>query len=176
MILRALRVEDEIEATRAHRLMEPEGFAFLFDFTPGDDFAAYVRRTEAFNAGGDWSEGGVPGRFLVAESEGRLVGRLSLRFELDEYLRRFGGHLGYCVLPAFRRRGFASHMLMEGLRLLRSVGVDTVLVTCDDTNEGSLRVVERAGGRLLGRFPGETGHAPPKRHYVFGEGALRVRS
>jgi len=49
-------------------------------------------------------------------------------------------------------------------------------VTCDETNEGSARVIERAGGHLLGRFPGETGNAPSKLHYVFGEGSLRVRS
>jgi predicted acetyltransferase len=97
VFLRELRVEDEASVIRAQELLALEDFPFLFDFHRGDDFAAYVRRLEAFNAGGRFSEGGVPGAFLIAEVEGAVVGRLSVRYELNDYLRRYGGHLGYCV-------------------------------------------------------------------------------
>lgn len=175
MQLRPLRVEDEVEATRAHELLAREGFEFLFDFTPGDDFGAYVARVDALAAGGTWSDRGVPGSFFLAEEEGRIVGRLSLRHELNDHLRRLGGHVGYCVLPAFRRRGLAKAMLREGLDRLRAVGVETALVTCDDDNMASRRVIESQGGRFIGLFEGERGiEGPRKRHYVFGDGELRV--
>jgi predicted acetyltransferase len=165
MILRSLTIEDETDAVRAHALLAPEEFPFLFDFEPGDDFVAYVARVDAFNAGGQFSKGGVPGAFLIAEVDGAIVGRLSVRFELNDYLRLYGGHVGYCVLPEFRRRGYASGMLGEGLELLRQRGTASVLVTCDEDNAGSRAVIERAGGHFDKRVDGDG--SGPKRHYWF---------
>ena len=54
MILRPLRVEDEREADRAHAQLSLDDFPFLFDYEIGDDLAAYVERTDAFNRGGAW--------------------------------------------------------------------------------------------------------------------------
>ena len=165
MILRSLTIEDETDAVRAHALLAPEEFPFLFDFEPGEDLVAYVARVDAFNAGGQFSKGGVPGAFLIAEVDGAIVGRLSVRFELNDYLRLYGGHVGYCVLPEFRRRGYASGMLGEGLELLRQRGTVSVLVTCDEDNAGSRAVIERAGGHFDKRVDGDG--SGPKRHYWF---------
>ena len=66
----------------------------------GDDFPASLTRVEAFNAGGSFSEGGVPGVYLVAEEEGEIVGGLSVRYALNAYLRDSGGHVGSCVPSA----------------------------------------------------------------------------
>lgn len=165
MYLRDLEIEDETQVVRAHALLAVEDFPFLFDFSPGDDFAAYVARVDAFNAGGQFSEGGVTGLFHVAEHEGLIVGRLSVRFELNDYLREYGGHIGYCVLPEFRRRGFATQMLREGLELLHQAGTDDALVTCDEDNAGSRAVIERAGGVYERSVSGDG--PVPKRHYWF---------
>ena len=175
MILRPLRVDDEGEAIRAQRQMLREDWPFLLGYTIGDDFEAYVARTDALNEGDEpWTKGGVPGWFFVAEDEGKIVGRLSLRSELNAYLRHFGGHLGYGVLPEFRGRGHAKAMLREGLRILRAAGTETALLTCDEDNPASRRVIESQGGRLLGLFPGEEVGAPRKCHFVFGDGELEV--
>ena len=40
-------------------------------------------------------DGLVPATFLVADVDGVLVGRTSIRHELDEFLAREGGHIGY---------------------------------------------------------------------------------
>ncbi len=175
MILRPLRVDDEPEAIRAQELLLREDWPFLLGYEIGDDFEAYVARTDALNQGNEpWTAGGVPGWFFVAEDEGRIVGRLSLRQELNAYLRDFGGHLGYGVLPEYRGRGFAGAMLREGLARLRAVGTETALLTCDEDNVASRRVIESEGGRFLGFFPGEEEGAPRKCHFVFGEGELVV--
>jgi len=74
------------------------------------------------------------------------LGRLSIRHELTDWLRDFGGHIGYVVRPSARRRGHASAMLAGALPIARSLGIDPVLLTCDDTNAGSRRVIESCGG------------------------------
>jgi predicted acetyltransferase len=77
-----------------------------------------------------------------------LVGRISIRHELNDYLAAYGGHIGYGVVFEHRRRGHATAMLGHGVFVARSLGVDSVLVTCDDDNIGSAHVIERNGGVL----------------------------
>jgi len=74
------------------------------------------------------------------------LGRLSVRHELTPWLREFGGHIGYMVRPSARRRGNAGAMLAAALPIARDLGIDPVLLTCDDTNAASRRVIESNGG------------------------------
>jgi predicted acetyltransferase len=39
-------------------------------------------------------------------------------------------------------------MLQQSLPWARELGIDPALVTCDDDNIGSIRVIENAGGEL----------------------------
>ncbi|MBO0922081.1 GNAT family N-acetyltransferase [Cellulomonas sp. zg-ZUI222] len=93
-------------------------------------------------------DGWVPDTFLVADIDGLIVGRVSVRHWLTPALAEAGGHIGYGVLPEHRRRGYATAMLRDALGVARSVGVRDALVTCDDDNVGSLRTIERCGGVL----------------------------
>lgn len=49
--------------------------------------------------------GHVPSTFLFGFEGDRIVGRVSIRHVLNDFLLRVGGHIGYAVLPEFRRRG-----------------------------------------------------------------------
>jgi predicted acetyltransferase len=60
--------------------------------------------------------------------------------------------------------GYASEILRQSLVIARSVGIDRVLVTCDDDNPGSIAVIEACGGQLDSLV--EDGpDAPPIRRY-----------
>src|SRR5579871_1046937 len=91
----------------------------------------------------------VPSTFLFAFVGPRIVGRISIRHRLNEFLLREGGHIGYVVVPEFRRRGYATEILRQALQIARDrCGIARVLVTCDDGNEGSRRTIEKNGGAL----------------------------
>jgi predicted acetyltransferase len=93
-----------------------------------------------------------------------IVGRVSIRYELNDYLFRFGGHVGYAVAPSFRRRGYATEILRQTLPIVRSIGLKRILLTCDDDNVASQRVIEVNGG-VLENVVWEEGLRVPKRRY-----------
>jgi predicted acetyltransferase len=155
--LRPLRVSDEAAFRAAHEAMAAEGFAFGLGFDPADSFGTYVEHLAGYRCGIDLPPRWVPSTFLVADLDGEIVGRSSIRHELNEFLAYEGGHIGYGVLPQHRRRGYATEILRQSLVVARSLGVDRALVTCDEENIGSVRVIEGCGGVLESTVDGEKG-------------------
>ncbi len=87
-------------------------------------------------------------QYIAMNETGLVVGVIQLRHDLTNYLRSFGGHIGYSVRPSERRKGYASRMLDLCLKEAYTLGLDRVLITCDEDNIGSRRVIEKAGGVL----------------------------
>jgi len=108
----------------------------------------------------------VRGTQLAAIDDGILVGRTSLRFELNDFFATVGGHVGYGVVPAQRRKGYALEILRQALIILRAEGVDRVLVTCKETNLASATVIERNGGVYESSVAGENGESPTRRYWI----------
>jgi predicted acetyltransferase len=110
------------------------------------DFPAFVakRLADATRTTGAF----VPKTHRWAMAEEHFVGRISIHHELSDALRVEGGHIGYDTVPSFRGRGVATEMLRQALPVARALGLASVLLTCDDTNAASLRVIERNGGTL----------------------------
>jgi predicted acetyltransferase len=166
MVLRPLGVSDEGQALKAHEELALEGFEFLFELEPGSAWPLYCERVESQRLGVDLAEGRVPATFLVAEAEGQIVGRVSIRHELNAYLTEVGGHIGYGVRPAFRRRGYATAIMRQSLAVASSIGLERVLVTCDDDNVGSAAVIENCGGVLENIVAGRDGSVAKRRYWV----------
>jgi predicted acetyltransferase len=161
--LRPPREDDEAAFAAAHAVMTDEGFIFGIGYEPGMPWDTYLAALEDRRHGRNLPPRFVRGTFLVADVAGQIVGRASIRFELNDFLLREGGHIGYGVLPQHRRRGYATEILRQGLIIARAQGVDRVLVTCDEDNAGSRIVIESCGGKLESVV--DTGNGPPKRRY-----------
>lgn len=118
--------------------------------TDAGAFAAYVARVlgereeETARAAGF-----VPMTTLWWAQDGEVLGRIAIRHRLTPALERVGGHIGYDVRPSARRRGHATAMLAAALPLAESVGIEEALLTCDETNTASRRVIETNGGRYI---------------------------
>jgi predicted acetyltransferase len=90
--------------------------------------------------------GHVPGTTLWWVDGEEFLGRLAIRHRLNERLRRVGGHIGYWIRPSARRQGHATAAFRHGLAYANRLGIDPALVTCDEDNVGSRRIIEGAGG------------------------------
>ena len=108
----------------------------------------YLSLLEAYGRGERLPEGRVPTTILAVTVDGDLVGSLSIRHELNAMLARYGGHIGYTIVPSHRRKGYATQALRQALPIARSLGIDEVLVTCDEDNTASARVIEKCGGEF----------------------------
>ena len=95
----------------------------------------------------------VPGTmFFLEGNDGRLMGAISFRHELTEELSLYGGNVGYGVRPSERRKGYSTAMLGKTLCIIRSLGYDNIIVTCDTKNTGSLKTILNNGGLLKNKY------------------------
>ena len=70
------------------------------------------------------------------------------------------------MVPEFRRRGHATAILRLSLQIARDrLGIDRVLVTCDDDNVGSIRTIEKNGGVLENVVTGPDMDTPKRRYW-----------
>ena len=163
--LRPLGPDDEHEFLDGHRrMMESDGFTLALNYDEGMAWADYIQRLQDMRRGRNLPEGRVPDTFLAVDFGGISVGRVSIRHELNEWLARQGGHIGYGILPEHRRNGHATEVLRQSLVIARSVGVSPSLLCCDDDNVGSATVIERCGGQLESVIDGD--HGPTRRYWV----------
>jgi len=147
LVLTSFEDFDEEQATRASSNFPDSGFP-LFGHTSSMSWSDYLASLEDWRAGRWAPEGEVRAFFAAARVDGELVGSALIRFELNDRLAFEGGHVGYGVQPQFRRRGYATQILQQAVLVARSEGVDSVLVTCDESNTGSIGVIAKCGGIL----------------------------
>ena len=74
------------------------------------------------------------------------IGFLAVRHRLNDWLLQEGGHIGYSVRPSRRGVGHASRALHLGLGHAAGLGLDRVLLTCEEDNVASRRTIVSAGG------------------------------
>lgn len=96
--------------------------------------------------------------YWLIDKRQEVVGAVNIRHRLNEKLRNSGGHIGYGIRPSARRKGYASALLAFALQKSRELGLDKVLVVCDQGNIGSEKTILKNGGRFDSEFTEEDGN------------------
>ena len=78
----------------------------------------------------------------------RLIGLLSIRYELPEALTQSIGDIGYGVRPNERNKGYATQMLKMMLEEAKQKKIYKVLVGAYEGNVGSCKTIEKCGGQF----------------------------
>lgn len=108
-----------------------------------DDWMDYIRKnSNACTVSNDWVLTSV---FIAVDDNDDVVGIISLRHELNDFLKDFG-HVGYSVPPKMRRKGIATFMLKEVLKFAKKVGLKEVQLSSMQDNPASIRTIEKNGG------------------------------
>ena len=90
--------------------------------------------------------------------DSKIVGTINIRYKLNDYLLRIGGHIGYGIRPSERCKGYATKMLALALEKCRELGIDKALVTCDKDNLGSAKTIINNGGVLENEYTESDGN------------------
>ena len=84
----------------------------------------------------------------VREKDNYIVGMIDIRHYLNEYLTQVGGHIGYGVRKTERNKGYAKQMLKLALEKCKELKIKKVLITCDEDNIASEKVILSTNAKL----------------------------
>ena len=157
LYLRRASADDGVEIWSMIREIGPgqNGFHNEGYTVPYSRFHDFLVRIVDMQHGRGLPEGYVPQTTFWAFVGSRPVGISKLRHRLTDALRRTGGHIGYSIRPSERRRGYGTAMLRATLAEAARLGIETTLLTINEDNRPSWRLVERNGGVLVRRAEGK---------------------
>lgn len=93
--------------------------------------------------------GYVPSYEYFLVDDDNFIGKISIRIELTPRLLNYGGNIGYAISPKYWKKGYGTKLLKLGLEKAREIGLQgKMLITCDDDNIGSSKIIEKNGGIL----------------------------
>ena len=91
----------------------------------------------------------VKATYLWLVEDDEFIGEVSIRHELIDSLLCFGGNIGYGIRYSKWNKGYGTIMLSLALKYAKEVvGLNKVLITCNDNNLGSARIIEKNFGLL----------------------------
>ncbi|MFW6355789.1 MAG: GNAT family N-acetyltransferase [Spirochaetota bacterium] len=150
VVLRPATLQDGVEIWSMIQEIGPgeNGFHNEGYETPLSRFDEFLRRLVDNSRGRGLRRGLVPQTTFWAFVDGRPVGICKIRHHLTDALRVSGGHIGYSIRPSERGKGYGTRMLAEALVRAREIGISWVLITVNEDNPASWRMVEANAGSL----------------------------
>jgi len=114
-------------------------------------YRVFLRRRKRFASKKTVPKGFVPDTlyFLMDSGRDKILGRISIRHRLNDYLlNNPGGHIGYAIAPSERHKGRGTQQLRLALDICKNMGINQVLITCHKENIASAKVIQNNGGVL----------------------------
>ena len=145
-----LSYADEITKYKEESLKESpliNGSAGLNRFSSIEDWLEELKKR---SSEATVPEGLVPSSTYlgVREKDNYIVGMIDIRHYLNEYLTQVGGNIGYSVRKTERNKGYAKQMLKLALEKCRDLKMKKVLITCDEDNIASEKVILSANAKF----------------------------
>ena len=145
-----LSYADEIIKYKEESLKENpliNGAAGLNNFSSIEDWLEELKKR---SSEATVPEGLVPSSTYlgIREKDNYIVGMIDIRHYLNEYLTQIGGNIGYSVRKTERNKGYAKQMLKLALEKCKELKIKKVLITCDEDNIASEKVILSANAKF----------------------------
>lgn len=126
------------------------------------------KKYEDYRLGRNLPNNYVKATYLWLVNDTDFIGEVSIRHELTPSLLRFGGNIGYGIRYSYWNKGYGTLQLKLALEYAKNLGLEKVLITCNDDNFASARVIEKNGGifidKVLNIIDGKT--RITRRYYI----------
>lgn len=122
----------------------------------------YIQLIQDNEIGRNLSDGWVPSTTYWLIDNDVFIGHINIRHILNDYLARIGGHIGYYIRPSARKLGYGTKMLELSLPKAKELGLEKVLITCDESNIASKTIIEKNHGQFQDKV---TTEGEPKLRY-----------
>lgn len=155
--LRELSVQDDINIFNMLKEIGPgeNGFMNSAYGLSYEEFPNYLEENVDYSKGINLLPGYVPQTIYWLYIDSKPVGMGKCRHFLNNSLREHGGHIGYCIRPTERSKGYGTIILSELLKKAKAKDIDNALLTCDAANTASRKVIEGNNGVLESVKEGE---------------------
>lgn len=94
--------------------------------------------------------------FYIREEDDKILGMINVRLAGNEFIKREGGHIGYCIRPTERQKHYATAMLKDALKVYDTLCIKEVVLTCHKSNIASAGVIKNCNGELAAEFYSDT--------------------
>lgn len=111
-------------------------------------------------------ENWVPATEFWLIDHNEFIGRVSIRHILNDNLLKIGGHIGYYIRISKRNQGYGKIILQLALQKAKKLRISKVLMTCDEGNIGSQKIIEANGGILENIVEVDEKHPKKKRYWI----------
>ena len=106
----------------------------------------YIRIRQDHADGRNLPEGWVPASTYWLIDRGQFIGEANIRHEVNDHLRTVGGQIGYWIRSSKRQQGYGRAILRFALEKAKELGLSRIVITCDETNAASRKIIESNGG------------------------------
>ena len=118
-------------------------------FVTKNNFDEYLRRMNDYREGKD--NDGLKEIFYWLFDKDKIVGSGSIRLnpEIDKITETYAGHIFYQIVPTYRKQGYGTIICHLLLQEMQKLGLKEAIISCYDTNVGSINIIENNGGELI---------------------------
>ncbi|WP_302466997.1 GNAT family N-acetyltransferase [Heyndrickxia acidicola] len=142
---------------------QPYGGSSLQHF---ESYYEWLQKVKDQEKGENLPQNRVPASQFLSMVNGKLIGLINIRHQLTPELLIENGHIGYSVHPDERLKGYAAEQLRLCLQEAKKLGLEKVLITCDKTNIGSAKTIQKVGGILESEVISSNSHEIVQRYWV----------